>query len=121
MDRIDLVVAVTQPSAEALAGPAGETSGEVRERVVMARERMAARLGSGRTNSEAAPDEVADFEVTAAAAGLLGEAHRNWQLSGRAHGRILRVGRTVADLADSAAIGEDHMATALQFRRRTAP
>lgn len=120
VDRIDLVVAVTQPSAEALAGPAGEESSAVRERVILARERMAERFGEGRTNAEAEPQEVADFKVTAAAAGLLAEAHRSWQLSGRAHGRILRVARTVADLAGSTAIGEEHMATAIQFRRRTA-
>jgi magnesium chelatase family protein len=119
VDRIDLVVAVTQPSAEAMAGPPGEESALVRKRVVLARELMAERLGEGRTNSEAEPEEVAEFKVTAAAAGLLSEAHHSWQLSGRAHGRILRVARTVADLAGSTAIGEQHMATAIQFRRRT--
>lgn len=119
VDRIDLVVAVTQPTAEALAGPPGEGSEAVRKRVTIARELMGERLGEGRTNGEAEPDEVAEFRVTAAAAGLLAEAHRSWQLSGRAHGRILRVGRTVADLAGSTAIGEEHMATAIQFRRRT--
>ena len=113
------MVAVTQPTAEALAGPPGEESKAVRKRVLIARELMAERLGEGRTNGEAEPDEVAEFRVTAAAAGLLAEAHRSWQLSGRAHGRILRVGRTVADLAGSTAIGEEHMATAIQFRRRT--
>ncbi|MCB0862689.1 MAG: YifB family Mg chelatase-like AAA ATPase [Solirubrobacterales bacterium] len=120
VDRIDLVVAVAQPSAEALAGPPGERSAEVRERVVMARGLMAERLGEGRTNAEAEPEEVAEFRITAAAAGLLADAHRSWQMSGRAHGRILRVGRTVADLAGSTAIGEEHMATAIQFRRRSA-
>lgn len=121
VDRIDLVVAVTQPSAEALAGPEGEPSRKVRGRVVSARKMMAERLGEGRTNAEAGPDEVAEFRITATASRLLAEAHHSWQLSGRAHGRILRVGRTVADLAGSAAIGETHMATALQYRRRTAP
>jgi magnesium chelatase family protein len=120
VDRIDLVVAVSQPSADALAGPAGEESAEVRSRVVQARRIMAERLGEGRTNAEAEPEEVADFEVTAAAAGLLAEAHRSWQLSGRAHGRILRVARTVADLECAPAIGESHMAAAIQFRRRSA-
>lgn len=120
IDRIDLVVAVTQPTAEALAGPSGEESAEVRRRVILARDLMSERLGEGRTNSDAEPEEVADFKVTAGAAGLLAEAHRSWQLSGRAHGRILRVARTVADLAGSTAIGQTHMATAIQFRRRTA-
>lgn len=120
VDRIDLVVAVGQPTAEALAAPAGESSEEVRKRVILARQMMSERLGEGRTNAEAEPEEVAEFEVAEAAAGLLAEAHRSWQLSGRAHGRILRVGRTVADLCGSRAIGEEHMATALQLRRRSA-
>ena len=118
VDRIDLLVAVSQPSSEALEGSAGEGSAAVRERVMSARELMAGRLGQGRTNAEAEPQEVSSFKVTAAAAGLLAQAHRSWQLSGRAHGRILRVARTVADLAGSAAIGEEHMAAAIQFRRR---
>ena len=63
-------------------------------------------------------DRNPDFD--AAAAGLLADAHRSCQLSGRAHGRILRVARTVADLAGSLAIGEKHMAAAIQFRRREA-
>lgn len=120
VDRIDLVVAVSQPSAEALAGPGGESSTAVRERVITARELMAGRLGEGRTNSGATPEEAGRFKVTAAAAGLLAEAHQTWRLSGRAHGRILRVARTVADLAGSTAVGEEHMASAIQFRRRSA-
>jgi magnesium chelatase family protein len=120
VDRIDLVVAVSQPSAAALDGPEGEGSASVRDRVLAARELMAARLGPGRTNAEAEPVEVSDFRVNAAAAGLLADAHRSCQLSGRAHGRILRVARTVADLAGSLAIGEEHMAAAIQFRRREA-
>jgi len=120
VDRIDLVVAVTQPSAEALAGPAGESSAAVRDRVVAARNLMSERLGPGRTNAEADPEETAGFDVDREASKLLAEAHRSWQLSGRAHGRILRVARTVADLQGAAAIGEEHMAVAIQFRRRTA-
>lgn len=119
VDRIDLVVAVAQPTAEALGGPSGESSATVRERVMAGRERMSERLGRGRTNGEAEPDEVARFEVTAAAAALLAEAHRSWKLSGRAHGRIMRVARTAADLEGESAIGEEHMAMAIQFRRRS--
>jgi len=118
-DRIDMVVAVSQPCAEALSGPPGEGSAEVGKRVRDARQPMAERLGEGRTNSEANADEAAGFRVTAQAAGLLADAHRSWLLSGRAHGRILRVARTIADLDGSTAIDEGHMAAAIQFRRRT--
>jgi len=121
VDRIDLVVAVKQPSAESLAGPAGESSAAVRERVQAARERMSGRLGPGRTNGEATPEEVACFEVAAGAAKLLADAHETWKLSGRAHGRIMRVARTAADLEGSAHITEEHMASAIQLRRRTEP
>lgn len=120
VDRIDLVVAVNQPSPEALAGPAGEGSEEVRERVILARARMRERLGHGRANAEAEPAEVTAFETEDSAARLLAEAHRTLDLSGRANGRILRVARTIADLADCDVIAEEHMASAIQFRRRSA-
>ncbi|MBN8867484.1 MAG: YifB family Mg chelatase-like AAA ATPase [Solirubrobacterales bacterium] len=119
VDRIDLVVGVGQPSAEELAGPPGEGSEAVRERVIAARELMSERLGPGRTNADAGPDEVASFQVTPDGARLLAEAHRAWQLSGRAHGRIMRVARTIADLAGSGPIEEEQMAAAIQFRRRS--
>lgn len=118
VDRIDLTVAVTQPAAEALQDGPGEPSAAVRERVTLARERMGRRLGAGRVNADAARGELSEFGLSDPAAALLAEAHRSRYLSGRAHDRVIRVARTVADLDASQRIEEPHLASALQFRRR---
>jgi magnesium chelatase family protein len=117
-DRIDINLAVRQPGAEAMAGPPGESSVEVRRRVIAARAAMEERYGDGRTNSTATANEVAAFEIEPAAARLLSEAHDTQRLSGRAHDRTLRVARTIADLEGEPVIGEAHLAGALQLRRR---
>lgn len=118
VDRIDLVVAVAQPEAEEMRGDPGEGSAPVRQRVLRARKWMAGRLGSGRTNAEAEPVEMNGFQLDRAAAELLSGVHRSQRLSGRAHERVIRVARTVADLEESKTITEEHLARALQFRRR---
>ncbi|HTU14692.1 MAG TPA: YifB family Mg chelatase-like AAA ATPase [Solirubrobacterales bacterium] len=119
-DRIDINLAVRQPGAEAMSGPPGEASAEIRGRVIAARFTMEERYGSARTNATATAAEVAGFETDADAARLLSQAHSTGRMSGRAHDRTLRVARTIADLEDAARIGEDHMAAALQMRRREA-
>jgi len=117
-DRIDINLAVKQPSAEAMAGPPGEASSEVRQRVVEARLIMAERYGEARTNSRATPDEVSSFRMEAGAAAMLADSHTRHCFSGRAHDRVLRLARTVADLKASPCIEVEHMASALQFRRK---
>jgi magnesium chelatase family protein len=117
-DRIDLLAAVSQPTAEEIGGAAGEPSAAVRERVCAARERQEARLGPGRSNAEMTPSEVRECEVDPAAAALLADLYARRRLSGRAHDRALRLARTVADLAGAARVGEEEMAQALQLRRR---
>lgn len=118
VDRIDLVLSVDQPAAEDLQAGPGEPSAAVRDRVAAARERMSHRLGPGRTNADAASRELAGFQLSREAAVLLAEVHRTQKLSGRAHDRVIRVARTVADLDFSGPIGERHLASALQYRRR---
>jgi magnesium chelatase family protein len=117
-DRIDLLVAVTQPSAEEIGGAPGESSAAVRERVCAARERQEARLGRGRCNAEMTTAEVRACELDPGAAALLADLYSRRGLSGRAHDRALRLARTVADLAGAERIGEEEMAQALQLRRR---
>ncbi len=117
-DRIDVLAAIRQPSAAEIAGPPGETSAAVRERVSAARHRQEERLGAGRCNAEMAPAEVRACALEADAATLLAEAYARRRLSGRAHDRVLRLAQTVADLAGSAAITREQMAQALQLRRR---
>ncbi|MFM9149626.1 MAG: YifB family Mg chelatase-like AAA ATPase, partial [Solirubrobacterales bacterium] len=117
-DRIDMTVSVAQPGFESMSGPAGEGSGEVRERVASARRRMEARLGPGRANGDATRDETAGFSVTKAALSLLGEATRSRRLSGRGHDRVLRLARTLADLGGRKSVAEEDVAIALQLRSR---
>lgn len=117
-DRIDILVAIRQPSAAEIGGPPGEASAAVRERVAAARERQEARLGSGRCNAEMTPAQVRECALEEAAAALLAESYSRHRLSGRAHDRVLRLARTIADLAGVKAIGRDQIAQALQLRRR---
>jgi magnesium chelatase family protein len=117
-DRIDILAAVRQPSAEDIGGPPGEPSAAVRERVLAARERQARRLGPGRTNAEMTPTEARESPLSAEAGALLAELYARRRLSGRAHDRALRLARTIADLAEEETIGAEEMAQALQLRRR---
>jgi magnesium chelatase family protein len=117
-DRIDVLAAIRQPSAKEIGGPPGEPSAVVRERVGAARERQEARLGSGRCNAEMSPAEVRECGLEEDAATLLAESYSRRRLSGRAHDRVLRLARTVADLAGTDAIGREQVAQALQLRRR---
>ena len=64
------------------------------------------------------PGEARECVLDDAAAALLAEAYSRRRLSGRAHDRVLRLARTVADLAGAEAIGREQMAQALQLRRR---
>jgi magnesium chelatase family protein len=117
-DRIDLLVPIRQPSAAEIGGPPGESSAAVRERVAAARERQQRRLGPGRCNAEMSPGEAREAVLADSAAALLADAHSHRRLSGRAHDRVLRLARTVADLAGSETIERDQIAQALQLRRR---
>ncbi len=117
-DRIDVLAAIRQPTAEEIGGPPGESSAAVRERVCDARERQEDRLGSGRCNAEMTPAEARECGLEEDAATLLAESYARRRLSGRAHDRVLRLARTVADLAGCASIAREQVAQALQLRRR---
>jgi magnesium chelatase family protein len=117
-DRIDILAAIRQPSAREISGEPGEPSAAVRERVTVARERQARRLGSGRCNAEMTPGEARECVLSDEAAALLADAYSRRRLSGRAHDRVLRLAQTVADLAGTDTIGREQMAQALQLRRR---
>ena len=117
LDRIDLQVEVPAMSAEALMqAPDGEPSATVATRVAIAQQRQQQRQGclnaalSGNALEEhCALDEPASRFLAAAASRLA------W--SARSHHRVLRMARTVADLASSASIHSAHLAEAIQYRR----
>jgi magnesium chelatase family protein len=117
-DRIDILAPVRQPSASEIAGEAGEGSEAVRGRVTVARARQEQRLGPGRCNADMTPAEARDCRLSDGAAAMLAEAYTRRGLSGRAHDRVLRLARTVADLAGAERVDREQMAQALQLRRR---
>jgi len=117
LDRIDIQLAVPAMStAELLDAPAGECSELIADRVAMARERQLARqhianaqLSSAEIDRYCSPD--------AAASALLRAAIERLHWSARAYHRVLKVARTIADLAGSETIGSIHAADAIQYRR----
>ena len=122
MDRIDIHVEVPRVDYEKLSGTTlGESSATIRERVEAARERQLMRLeGSGlHCNADMGPAEVRRFcELDDAGRGLIKAAMRQLGLSARAYHRVLKLARTIADLAGCEGIEASHLAEALQYRRR---
>lgn len=122
MDRIDLQVEVPKVEFEKLSAPlTGENSDAVRERVEVAREIQRDRLSPVglHTNSEMRPQDIAAFcRLAPESLELLRAAMRQMNLSARSYNRILKVTRTVADLAGADDIGTEHLAEALQCRGR---
>jgi magnesium chelatase family protein len=116
LDRVDLGVWVGEVPWEVLRRPKeGPTSAEARERVAGAR---GAARGRGVANNAAIADAKLDELVRAddEALSLLGRAVTGLRLSARATRRVLRVSRTIADLAGEADTGRDAVAEALQLR-----
>lgn len=122
LDRIDIHVEVPRVDYEKLADKRNvENSATVRARVQAARERQLQRLtGTKLTcNAEMGPAEVRDFcEVEPAAQKLLKAAMQQLHLSARAFHRVLKLSRTIADLAQSDTIAANHLAEAIQYRPR---
>ncbi|KQM14777.1 YifB family Mg chelatase-like AAA ATPase [Novosphingobium sp. Leaf2] len=122
LDRIDLHVEVDPVRAVDMAlPPPAEGSAEVAARVARARAVQSARLEgmAARTNAELEGD-LLEAHATPDEAGrkLLLQAAEAMRLSARGYTRVLRVSRTIADLAGSASITRIHIAEALSYRRR---
>jgi magnesium chelatase family protein len=122
LDRIDLHVEMPAVSAADLVlPPPAEDSAEVAARVAAARAIQAGRYVDhpARTNAEAdGPllDAVATPDEPGRA--LLAQAAAAMRLSARGYGRVLRVARTIADLAGASGVGRIHVAEALSYRRQ---
>jgi magnesium chelatase family protein len=127
LDRIDLFVDVPRVAYEKLASTAkAEPSVAVAARVHAARRVQHARFasdGAGGTtlNAEMNPSQVRDFaqlQLEDGALNLLKIAVERLNLSARAFHRVLKLARTIADLAGSDIIGQAHLAESIQYRER---
>ena len=123
LDRIDIFCQVPRIEYEKLADDRlAEESERVRSRVEGARAIQRARFQGTRLtcNTEMTPVEVREFcQVEPEAQSLLKAAMRQLALSARAFHRILKLARTIADLADSPTIDASHLAEAIQYRPRS--
>ncbi len=123
LDRIDIHVDVPRVDYDKLTEDRrGEPSAVVRERVEAARERQRQRFrGAGRlqANADMGPSDIRQYcQLEPAGKQLLNSTLRQMQLSARAYHRILKLSRTIADLADSDVIQVPHIAEAIQYRPR---
>jgi magnesium chelatase family protein len=122
LDRIDIHIEVPRVEYDKLSDKRmGEPSECVRARVEAARETQRRRFdGTALTcNADMGPGEVRKFcDLDDTCRSLMKTAMTQLQLSARAYHRILKLSRTIADLAGSEAIGPSHLAEALQYRPR---
>ena len=121
LDRLDIHLDVPPVPVRELRMelPASESSTAIRSRVVAARDRQRRRYRAEGiyTNAQLKPRLVKRYcGLEQPAQELLEQAMARLRLSARAHGRILRVARTIADLADSERIETVHIAEAIQYR-----
>jgi magnesium chelatase family protein len=123
-DRIDMHVTLGAVAAESLQRPNdGEASATIRERVersrVAQRARYATLAASSSCNAHASGRWLLSHgQIEPVARAMLGEAMESLKLSARGYHRVLRVSRTIADLEESATVGERHVAEALRYRPR---
>jgi magnesium chelatase family protein len=117
LDRIDIQIEVPAVREDELVHAGrGENSVQVRERVGRAHERQL--LRQGKNNTRLGPREIERFCTPEERAGaLLRQAIGKLHLSARAYHRVLKLARTIADLAGEATIGVTHVAEAIQYRR----
>lgn len=120
LDRIDLHIEVPRLKPEELLGaPSGEDSEAIRERVVRARSVQHRRLGGAKLNSKMSPREIRELiPLSEDGKELMKLVMNRMNLSARVFDRILKVSRTIADLAGDDHVQRTHLTEAVQYRER---
>lgn len=120
MDRIDIHLEVPRLKPDELMGASpGESSEAIRDRVIRARAIQHARLGNHRTNSKMGPREIREIiELDKECEDFMRHVSSRMNLSARVFDRILKVSRTIADLAGSERVVKNHISEAVQYRDR---
>jgi magnesium chelatase family protein len=120
LDRIDIFLNVPAVKTNELVNlSAGESSLDIRNRVQKARNRQQKRLAKLKliSNAEMTSKQVKEVcDLDSESKDLLATAINKFQISARGYVRILKVGRTIADLDGSENIRKDHLAEAIQYR-----
>ncbi len=120
MDRIDIHIEVPAVPYKKLAGErSGSSSKEILERVIRARDIQNRRFKESKnhTNAGMGSRQIREFcKVDEASGSLLEKAMEKFGLSARAHARILKIARTIADLEGEQCIQVAHVAEAIQYR-----
>jgi magnesium chelatase family protein len=120
LDRIDIQIDVPRLKPdELLTAKQGECSDAIRERVVKARDMQTKRLGPSRVNAKMSPREIREMiPLDEECSTFMRNVMQRMNISARVFDRILKVGRTIADLDGSEVVVKRHLSEAVHYRER---